>query len=159
VTARRCRGDRGTAAVEAGLAVTGVLLAGFFVIGALRVVGAGGDVDAAARAAARAAAATYDSASASRAASKTATAMLADRGVACPNLAVAVGGTLDAGGVVTVSVTCTVSLADVVVAGFPGSRTLTGRGVEQVDVVRGLGRGFGISEASGSSNRSVSATP
>ena len=65
--------------------------------------------------------------------------MLADRGVACQHLGVAVGGDITAGGVVTVDVTCTVSLADVVVAGFPGSRTLTGRGVEQVDVVRGGG--------------------
>ena len=137
MTPRRWRGDRGTAAVEAGLAVTAVLLVGFFVIGALRVVGTSGDVDAAARSAARAAAATYDTASASSAASKMAGAALADRGVACQNLTVALGGTLDAGGVVTVAVTCTVSLGDVIVAGFPGSRTLTGRGVEQVDIIRG----------------------
>jgi Flp pilus assembly protein TadG len=139
MTTRRCRNDQGTAAVEAGLAVTGVLLVGFFVIGALRVVGTGGDVDAAARAAARAAAGSYDPASASAAASKVAGATLADRGVACQNLSVSVGGSVDSGGVVTVSVTCTVSLGDVIAAGFPGSRTLTGRGVEQVDVVRGLG--------------------
>jgi hypothetical protein len=148
MTVRRGRGDRGTAAVDAGLAVTGVLVVGFFVIGALRVVGTGGDV----AAAARAAAASYDVASASAAASKVAGATLADRGVACQNLAVAVRGNLDPGGIVTVSVTCTVSLGDVIVAGFPGSRTLTGRGVEQVDVIRGLGRGFGISEGSASSN-------
>jgi Flp pilus assembly protein TadG len=123
--------------VEAGVAVTGLLLVGFFVVGALRVVGTGGDVDAAARAAARAAAASYDTGSASAAASKVAGAVLADRGVACLNLGVNVAGDLTAGGVVTVAVTCTVSLADVVVAGFPGSRTLTGHGVEQVDVVRG----------------------
>jgi hypothetical protein len=89
------------------------------------------------RAAARAAAANYDTASASAAASKVAGATLADRGVACRNLSIAVGGTLVPGGVVTVAVTCTVSLGDVLVAGFPGSRTLTGRGVEQVDVIRG----------------------
>jgi Flp pilus assembly protein TadG len=133
----RCRGDRGSAAVEAGLAVTGLLLVGFFLIGALRVVGSGGDVDAAARAAARAAAASYDPATASAAASKVAGDVLADRGVACQGLRVAVGGDLDPGGVVTVAVTCTVSLADVVVAGFPGARSLTGHGVEQVDVVKG----------------------
>jgi Flp pilus assembly protein TadG len=137
VTVRRCRGERGTAAVEAGLAVTAVLLVGFFVIGALRVIGTTGDVDAAARAAARAAAATYNSGSASAAASRVAGATLAARGVACEGFGVAVGGSLDAGGIVTVAVTCRVSLADVLVVGFPGSRTVTGRGVEQVDVVRG----------------------
>ena len=136
---RRCQGDRGSAAVEAGVAVTALLLVGFFIVGALRVVGSGGDVDAAARAAARAAAASYDTGAASAAASKVAGDVLADRGVACQHLGVAVGGDIAAGGVVTVDVTCTVSLADVVVAGFPGSRTLTGRGVEQVDVVRGGG--------------------
>jgi Flp pilus assembly protein TadG len=134
---RRCRGDRGSAAVEAGVAVTALLLVGFFIVGALRVVGSGGDVEAAARAAARAAAANYDAASATSAAAKVASDVLANRGVACESLGVAVGGDVTAGGVVTVAVTCTVSLADVVVAGFPGSRTLSGHGVEQVDVVRG----------------------
>ena len=42
------------------MAVTSLLLVGFFIVGALRVVGSGGDVEAAARAAARAAAASYD---------------------------------------------------------------------------------------------------
>lgn len=134
---RRCRGERGTAAVEAGVAVTALLLVGFFIVGALRVVGSSGDVDAAARAAARAAAVSYDTASASAAASKVAGAVLADRGVACHGLSVSIGGDLAAGGVVTATVTCTVSLADVVVAGFPGTRTVSGDGVEQVDVVRG----------------------
>jgi Flp pilus assembly protein TadG len=133
----RCRDDRGSAAVEAGVAVTALLLVGFFVIGALRVVGSGGDVEAAARAAARAAAASYDGASASSAAAAVAGDVLAGRGVACEDFGVSVGGDITAGGIVTVAVTCTVSLADVVVAGFPGSRTLTGHGVEQVDVVRG----------------------
>jgi Flp pilus assembly protein TadG len=137
MTVRRWRGDDGTAAVEAGLAVTGVLLVGFFVIGALRIVGTGGDVNAAAQSAARAAATAYDAVSASAAATNVAGATLADRGVACHELTVALGGTLDPGGVVSVSVTCTVSLGDVVFAGFPGSRTLTGHGVEQVDIIRG----------------------
>ena len=136
---RRCQADRGTAAVEAGVAVTALLLVGFFIVGALRVVGSGGDVDAAARAGARAAAASYDIGTASAAASKVAGDVLADRGVACQHLDVTVGGDIAAGSIVTVTVTCTVSLADVMVAGFPGSRTLTGRGVEQVDVVRGGG--------------------
>ena len=39
----------------------------------------------------------------------------------------------------TASFLQSVSLADVVLAGFPGSKTVSGRGVEQVDVVRGGG--------------------
>lgn len=129
--------DRGSAGVEAAIAVTSLLLVGFFTIGAIRVVGSGGDVDAAARSAARAAAAEYDPGSAASAAEAVAAQTLAERGVACQNLAVTVDGDLSPGSVVVVEVACSVSLADVVLAGFPGSRTVTGRGVEQVDVVRG----------------------
>ena len=131
--------DQGSAGVEAAVAVTSLLMVGFFIIGALRVTNTGGDVDAAARSATRAAAAEYDDESAYQAAQAVAASELADRGVACEQLDVQLGGTLAAGGVVTVDVTCIVSLADVVLAGFPGSKTVSGRGVEQVDVVRGGG--------------------
>jgi Flp pilus assembly protein TadG len=133
----RCNDQRGTAGVEAAFAVMALLLVGFFIIGALRVTNTGGDANAAAHAAARAAAGEYDLVSANAAASRVAAEVLADRGVACQGLNVAVRGELTSGGVVTVDVTCTVNLTDVALAGFPGSRTLTGRGVEQVDVVRG----------------------
>jgi Flp pilus assembly protein TadG len=129
--------DRGTAGVEAAFAVVALLLVGFFIIGALRVTNTGGDANAAAHAAARAAASEYDPVSANAAANRVAAGVLGDRGVACRGLNVTVGGDLTSGGVVTVDVTCTVDLSDVALAGFPGSRTLTGRGVEQVDVVRG----------------------
>ncbi len=137
MSARRLHGDTGAAGVEAGLAVAGVLLVMFFVVGALRIIGSGADVSAAARSAARSAAAEYDQPSAAAAAQTVAGGVLAERGVACEGLVVAVGGDLAPGGVVTVEVTCTINLADVVAAGFPGSRTVTGRGVEHVDVVRG----------------------
>ena len=129
--------DQGSAGVEAAIAVTSLMMVGFFIVGALRVTNTGGDVDAAARSATRAAAAEYDDAAAFQAAQAVAASELADRGVACEQLNVRVGGTLAAGGVITVDVTCVVSLADVVLAGFPGSKTVSGRGVEQVDVVRG----------------------
>lgn len=138
MNAERTR-DAGTAAVEAAVAVVALLLVGFFMIGALRSTNAAGDAAAAARAAARAAAAEYDSDIASQAAWAVASTMLADRGVACEELDVALGGNLAAGGIVTVDVTCTVSQADVTLAGFAASRTVSGRGVEQVDVVRGGG--------------------
>ena len=131
--------DQGSAGVEAAIAVTSLMMVGFFIVGALRVTNTAGDVDAAARSATRAAAAEYDDGSAFQAAQAVAASELADRGVACEQLNVRVGGTLAAGGVITVDVTCVVSLADVVLAGFPGSKTVSGRGVEQVDVVRGGG--------------------
>lgn len=131
--------DAGSAGVEAALAVVGILATGFFIVGALRIVGSSSDVTAAAHAAARAAAAEYDTASAQRAAGAIAADVLDDRGVACRDLAVSVSGDLRPGGVAVVDVTCTVALGDVAMAGFPGSKTVTGRGVEQVDVIRGGG--------------------
>ena len=131
--------DRGSAAVEAAFAVVGLLAVGYFTIGALRVTNSGGDVDAAARAAARAAAAEHDLGAASAAASGVAASVLANRGLACGDLSVAVDGSLAAGSLVSVAVTCSVSLADAALAGFPGSRMVTGHGAEFVDVVRGGG--------------------
>ena len=131
--------DQGSAGVEAAIAVTSLIMVGFFILGALRVTNTGGDVDAAARSATRAAAAEYDDASAYQVAQAVASSELTDRGVACEQLDVQLGGSLAAGGVITVDVTCVVSLGDVVLAGFPGSKTVSGRGVEQVDVVRGGG--------------------
>ena len=133
----RAHGDTGTAAVEGGLAVTALLLVGLFIIGALRLTNSGSDVRAAARSAARAAAAEYDPAAASNAAQAVAAGSLDDRGVACRNLTVAVNGGLTAGSTVIVDVTCTVDLSDVTITGLPGSRTMTGRAVELVDLVRG----------------------
>ena len=67
------------------------------------------------------------------------TRFLADRGVACADLSVVLGGELAPGSIVTVDVTCTVSLEDAALAGFAGDRTVTGHGAEYVDVVRGGG--------------------
>ena len=129
--------DRGSASVEAAIAVVALLGVAFFVVGALRIVGTGSDVDAAARAGARAAASRYNTVLAHEAATEVVSGALADRGVACTNLAVSVSGDLTPGSVVSVDVSCTVGLGDVVLAGFPGSRTMSGRGVEYVDTVRG----------------------
>lgn len=129
--------DRGSAGVEAAIAVVTLLAMAFFIVGALRVVGTGGDVNSAARAGARAAAAQYQTGTAHTAATQVVSGILADRGVACVDLAVTVSGDLAPGSVVVVDVSCTVDLGDVVLAGFPGSRTMSGHGVEYVDAVRG----------------------
>jgi Flp pilus assembly protein TadG len=136
---RRCRGDDGTAGVEAAIAVVALLAVMFFVVGAMRVTNSGADVDAAARSAARAAAAERTMGAAQASAAAVAGAMLADRGVACEGLSVGVGGSLTAGGVVTVTVTCSVNLSDASLGGFGGSRQVVGHGVEAVDSVRGGG--------------------
>jgi Flp pilus assembly protein TadG len=130
--------ERGTAGVEAALAVTALLGMLFFIVGALRVTNSGGDVSAAARAGARAAAAERDMGAASAAASRIASAALASRGVACAGgPRVSVSGSVAAGGTVVVDVSCIVALGDAELAGFGGARTVSGRGVEYVDSVRG----------------------
>lgn len=129
--------DRGSAGVEASLAVTALLATGMFVIGGLRITNTSGDVQAAARAAARAAAGEYSPSAAASAASQVAAGALAERGMACADLGVDVQGDLSAGSVVIVTVSCTVELGDVVLAGFPGATTVNGEAVEYVDVARG----------------------
>lgn len=135
----RVEGDRdaGAAGVDAAMAVTAVLAMGMLVVGGLRITNADGDVQAAARSAARAAAAEYQPAAAEAVATQVASAALADRGQSCRQLDVEVQGDLSAGSVVTVTITCTVGLGDVVLAGFPGSTAVSGEAVEYVDLARG----------------------
>lgn len=130
--------DRGSAGIETAFAVTALLLVLFFVVGGMRIVNTNGDVQAAARAGARAAATARTSGQATSAAQSVVANMLADRGVACQGgPAVSVSASGSAGDLVQVSVTCLVSLRDVVVVGFPGSRTVSESAVEYTDTIRG----------------------
>lgn len=136
----RAGGDAGSAGIEAGLAIAALVTMMLFIVGALRVTTTNGDVDAAARAAARAAAAAPSTSIAEAEAAAVASSMLASRGVACaggPKVSVTGAGV--AGSLVTATVTCTISLADVVlVKGFPGSTTATSTAVEFTDTTRGF---------------------
>ena len=114
----------------------GLLLVLMLIVGGLRISNMNGDVQSAAHAGARAAAAERDIGSAQAAAKRVVSNALAESGVGCPAPSVSVSGDLD-GGLVTVSVTCTVSLADVALAGFPGSRTVSVSAVELTDQLRG----------------------
>lgn len=139
-TYKHCERDTGSAGIETAFAVTALLLVLFFVVGGMRVVNSNGDVAAAARAGARAAATARTSGQASSDAGAVVSNMLADRGVACSGgPAVSVNGAGVPGNAVTVTVTCTVSLSDVVIVGFPGSRNVTVSAVEYVDATRAAG--------------------
>jgi Flp pilus assembly protein TadG len=132
--------DVGSAGIETVFAVTGLLLVLFFVVGGMRVVNSNGDVSAAARAGARAAATARTSGQANSDAVAVVTNMLAGRGVACTGgPSVSVNGAGVPGNAVTVTVTCNVSLSDVVIVGFPGSRNVTVSAVEYVDTARAAG--------------------
>lgn len=135
--------DRGSAGVEAALAVTALLAVTWFTVGALRVTTAGGDVGSAARAAARAAATTRTGGE-HGAALSVAAAALADRGVACSGgpAVVVTEGIVDTGAqqparTVTVAVTCAVLLDDVALAFAEPARAVTASATELVDPLRG----------------------
>ncbi len=129
--------ERGASAVELAMAFTALLLALFFVVGALRVSTTRSDVAAASRAAARAAAHAYDRPTADAEARRVAVDILADRGVACHDLVVTVSDDYAPGAIVTATVRCTVDLSDVTLVGFGESEVVEASAVEMVDVVRG----------------------
>lgn len=121
--------------------MTPVLLAALsFLVLAGRLSSVRGDVTAVARDAARAAsrAASYDQAAVD--AQATAAANLGHHDVTCRDLTVALGGpaTFVPGGTVSVTVTCTVGLADVALPGLPGSRTIDSTAVEVIDLYQGM---------------------
>ncbi len=135
----RGRGDTGSAGVETALAVVALLSMTFFIVGGLRITNTNGDVSAAARAGARAAASAGSVGAASSNASSVVNAMLASRGVACVGgPSTSVSGAGSANSLVQVTVTCTVSLGDVVLGGFPGSRSVSASAIEYTDSVRGF---------------------
>lgn len=138
---RRVRGDRGDAGpLEVAILMPVLLLLFALVIAFGRATTADTDVEHAARVGARAAAAAQSMGGAQQRAQIVVVESLADSGLACSQRNVAVGGSLQPGGRVSVTVTCVASLADL--SGFgllPGDRTLSATASEVVDVVRGGG--------------------
>lgn len=131
--------ERGAASVELAIAAGSLLLALFFVVGALRISTTRSDVSAAARAAARAAAQTYGPEAGAAEARQVADDALRRRGVGCRNITTSVSGSFRSGSIVTVTVRCTVDLRDVALVGFPGSETVEATSAEMIDVLRGGG--------------------
>lgn len=140
---RRPRGgDRGSIALETVLLAPVLILAFAVVVVAGRVVVADGSVEAAARDGARQASLARTVDDATTRATTSAQAALLNEGLDCPAQV-----DVDATGLnrepgeqatVTVTVTCTVNLADLAVPGIPGTRTLTATFRSPVDPLRGL---------------------
>jgi Flp pilus assembly protein TadG len=111
--------DRGSITVETVAILPAIIVILLFVIGAVRLVHARTQID---QAADQAAIAAADAGSG--AASQAATALL--RGSSdCQDPAVTVARSGYAASSVTATVSCTVPLSDLLVAGFPGHRTVT----------------------------------
>lgn len=136
----RGRGDRGSVSLELAILAPAVLLLLGALVFAGRVQTSSAAVEQAARAAARDASLARTVDAAQTAARASAQRELA--GSACASTDVAVdtaGFTAPVGspGVVSVTVTCNVSMADLAIPGLPGSRTLTGQATSSIDRYRG----------------------
>jgi Flp pilus assembly protein TadG len=132
--------DAGFLSLELLVVATVLILVALLVVGWGRLSYSRGSVEKAAAAAARAATATSSPAAADVAAHQTAQADLSAAGVSCARFTVSVDTTaFRPGGQVTVTVRCTARLSDVALAGFPGSKTLTGSSVSPLERLRDLG--------------------
>jgi Flp pilus assembly protein TadG len=106
-----------------------------FVVAAGRIVQAGSYAHGAAADAARAASLQRDMTQAQAAAEATARQSLGTAGISCTTFRVSVTGAVTPGQVVTVSLSCTTPLSDLV-PGLPGSRTLTATALSPTEWTR-----------------------
>ena len=135
-------GDAGSSTAEAVLVTPLLVAVLLLVVLCGRLVSAQMDLQAAASAAARSASIARSEAAARVEADRTARETLAARGVTCQQVTVNVStGGLRPGGAVTVTVACTVPLADLALLAVPGSRTVQATATSPVDVWRGVAVG------------------
>ncbi|MET7390489.1 TadE family protein [Streptomyces sp. NPDC005529] len=133
--------DEGSVAIEAAIVLPSLIMFLCLALAGGRIVTSEAKIDAAAEDAAREASIHRTTAAAQSAAHAAAAESLADQGIACSSTSVHV----DAGGVsvpvgqvgtVTVTVSCTVQLSDLLLPGAPGARTLTSTATSVVDLYR-----------------------
>ncbi|MER6691983.1 TadE/TadG family type IV pilus assembly protein [Streptomyces minutiscleroticus] len=137
----RLHSDQGSTAIEAAVLLPALIMFLCLALAGGRIVMAGAKADAAAEDAAREASIHRTVAAARDAAHAAATESLTDQGIQCASstVAVDVGGlAVPVGqvGTVTVTVSCTVPLADLLLPGVPGSSTLTSSATSVVDQYR-----------------------
>lgn len=135
------RQDRGSETIAAAIVTPLLIMLLCLAIAGGRIVTSGAKIDAAAEDAARAASISRTYTGAQAEASTAAARSLADQGIHCTSvstsvdvsgLAVPLGQT----GTVTVTITCNVAMADLLLPGVPGSKTLTSRFTSVVDAYR-----------------------
>ncbi|MCT9010283.1 TadE family protein [Streptomyces rhizosphaerihabitans] len=138
------RSDDGGVAVEAAIVLPSLIMFLCLAIAGGRIVTSEAKIDAAAEDAAREASIHRTAAAAQDAAHAAAAESMADQGIACAFTTVHVdtgGVSVPVGqvGTVTVTVTCTVNLSDLLLPGVPGARTLTSTATSVVDQYRQRG--------------------
>lgn len=136
------RDEHGAAATELALLVPAFMLLLAVMVGGGRMWLARGAVTEAAGAAARAATLQRSAAEAEAAAQRAVSANLADSAVVCASKTVAVdtSGFAKAPGIpatVTVRITCSVPLSDLLLPGFPGTVEASADGTSALDTYRG----------------------
>ncbi|MFJ9121309.1 TadE family protein [Streptomyces sp. NPDC102394] len=137
----RLRSDGGSVAIEAAIVLPALIMFLCLALAGGRIVTSGAKIDAAAQDAAREASIHRTAAAAQAAAQAAAAESLNDQGIACASSSVHVdtgGLSVPVGqvGTVTATVTCTVTLADLLLPGVPGARTLTATATSVVDRFR-----------------------
>ncbi|MFM9705584.1 TadE/TadG family type IV pilus assembly protein [Streptomyces galilaeus] len=158
--ARRLRGDKGSAAIEAAIILPLLIMFLSLAIAGGRLVTSGSKIDAAAEDAAREASIHRTASSAQSAAQAAAAESLDDQGITCTSTTVSIntgGLSVPVGqiGTVTATVTCTVPLSDLLLPGIPGARTLTSTATSVVDQYRQRALGFANAEVPWSTNPSA----
>ena len=134
---RTRRGQQGTAAIELVLLAPVLMVILLFVVGLGRMAHARQQIESVAADAARAASLTRSSTQAKTAAHQAAQASLDQAGVSCTNLHVEIDlGDYHPGGAIRVEVSCHTHLADIALAGFPGSRTFTATSTVPIETYR-----------------------
>jgi Flp pilus assembly protein TadG len=143
-------GDAGSSTAEAALLTPLLMMVLLLVVLCGRLVTAKMDLQAAASAAARSASIARSEPDAHANAERTARDTLAARGVTCQQVTVTVAtGGLRPGGAVTVTVSCSVPLADLALLAVPGSRTVQATATSPVDAWRGVSLRFTIPDRPG----------
>ncbi|WP_314223635.1 TadE/TadG family type IV pilus assembly protein [Streptomyces zaehneri] len=138
------RSDEGSAAIEAAIILPSLIMFLCLAIAGGRIVTSGAKIDSAAEDAAREASIHRTAAAAQGAAQSAAAESLNDQGIECASTSVSIntgGLSVPVGqvGTVTVTVTCTVNLSDLLLPGVPGARTLTSTATSVVDQYRQRG--------------------
>ena len=135
--ARRLGDETGSVAVELVLVTPLLLLLLLFVVALGRLAGARIELDGAAAQAARAASLERDPQGATAAAEQTASAALSGDDVTCGDLEVSTNtDSFAPGGEVSVTISCSVDLADLAGLRLPASTTLSSSAVSVIDTYR-----------------------
>ncbi|MFE5488968.1 TadE/TadG family type IV pilus assembly protein [Streptomyces virginiae] len=137
----RLQGDRGSEAIATAIVAPLLLMLLCTAIAGGRIVTSGSKVDAAAEDAARAASISRTHAGAESEASEAAARSLNDQGIRCASTSTHVDASglavpLGQVGTVTVTISCTVPLSDLLLPGMPGSKTMTSTFTSVVDAYR-----------------------